>query len=542
MNFSEFTLLLVEDDPNDIRLIQRALTKANLVNPLRIVRDGDEALHYLSGQGEHTDRKRHPLPSLILLDIKLPKRSGLEVLEWVRNQSDLKRIPVIMLTSSQETADINRAYELGANSYIIKPVGCDGLLEMVKGIGAYWMILNRTPAGPAGRADTTAAVPAASGGGVLIVDGDVDFLRAVTEGLRRRIPPLAADTAGAASDALERIARTGYDAVVVDRGVPDLDALDFLRRAQGLRPGLPVFVLVEGEDPEFTGRALAAGGRAVLRKQVRLDQFTDLLHRSLQAQKIAQRVQERTEAAAHAHEEGAPPARANGGWKGDTEILGPQRHFSPTQWDLVRAAGDVKVLDDLLTIYWKPLYFFVRQRGYDNETAKDIVQDFLTTVVEDGVISRADPARGRFRTFLLAALTNFLKDWTKASSRMKRGGGRPVFSLDFGAGEREYSREATSGETPETLLNRAWARSLLDRCLRELKGEPSHLKAFELQMKGMDYRAIAEETRLSESAARTAVHRLRGQLRDVLVSHIGRTAGSEDDLETELAEFLSLLQ
>lgn len=144
MKLTDFIMLLVEDDPNDILLIQRAFAKACLVNPLKVVRDGEQAINYLAGTGDFADRSRYPLPSLILLDLKLPRKSGLEVLEWLRQQPMLKQTPVIVLTSSKESSDVSRAYELGANSYLIKPVGFEGLLELVKSIGMYWMILNKT--------------------------------------------------------------------------------------------------------------------------------------------------------------------------------------------------------------------------------------------------------------------------------------------------------------------------------------------------------------------------------------------------------------
>jgi len=149
MKLTDFIMLLVEDDPNDILLIQRAFAKACLVNPLKVVRDGEEALNYLAGSGDFSDRGRFPLPSLILLDLKLPRKSGLEILQWLRQQPALKHIPVIVLTSSKESSDVSRAYDLGANSYLVKPVGFEGLLELVKSIGMYWMILNKTPE-PAG--------------------------------------------------------------------------------------------------------------------------------------------------------------------------------------------------------------------------------------------------------------------------------------------------------------------------------------------------------------------------------------------------------
>jgi RNA polymerase sigma-70 factor (ECF subfamily) len=223
----------------------------------------------------------------------------------------------------------------------------------------------------------------------------------------------------------------------------------------------------------------------------------------------------------------------------DTDILGPRITFQKTSWDLVRAARNSEALDGLIRMYWKPLYFFVRQKGYDNETSKDLVQDFLTAALEHGTLSKADPARGRFRTFLLAALTNFIKDWNRASTRLKRGGGHALLSLDFEGGEQEYSLETATEETPEALFHRAWARGLLAQCIAELKGKPAHLRAFELLMAGTTYDVICRETGLNESAAKTAVHRLRLQLRGLLLGYIGKTAGDGDETERVLGEFAS---
>jgi CheY-like chemotaxis protein len=139
-------ILLVEDDPNDQLLIRRAFARAKLMNPLRLTRDGDEAVDYLAGGGGFADRQANPLPALVMLDLKLPRRSGLEVLEWLRSQAgSLGRTPVVVLTSSRENRDVDRAYELGANSYLVKPVGFDGLLEMIRTTGLYWTVLNEGP-------------------------------------------------------------------------------------------------------------------------------------------------------------------------------------------------------------------------------------------------------------------------------------------------------------------------------------------------------------------------------------------------------------
>lgn len=142
---TEATVLLVEDNPTDVLLIQRAFDKVRLVNPVQVVHDGDAAVAYLAGDGEYADRRRHPLPVLILLDLKLPRRSGLEVLAWLRAQEGLRRIPVVMLTSSQQPRDVAAAYDSGVNSYLVKPVEFDALLDMLKTVNLYWMVLNERP-------------------------------------------------------------------------------------------------------------------------------------------------------------------------------------------------------------------------------------------------------------------------------------------------------------------------------------------------------------------------------------------------------------
>jgi CheY-like chemotaxis protein len=139
------TILLVEDDPGDVFRIQRAFRKANLVSSLEVVTDGEKAIQYLSGQDPYQDRDRSPLPVLVLLDLKLPRYSGFEVLSWLRTESNLKQLPVVVLTSSDYQLDIDRAYELGANSYLAKPPAPDALLEMVQTVGLYWSVLNRPP-------------------------------------------------------------------------------------------------------------------------------------------------------------------------------------------------------------------------------------------------------------------------------------------------------------------------------------------------------------------------------------------------------------
>jgi len=138
-------ILLAEDDPNDVLLIQRAFQKAGLNNVLKTVRDGDQAISYLSGKGTYSNREVYPLPFLLLLDLKMPGTDGFEVLEWLRNEPQLKRLLVVVLTSSNLQSDVDRAYELGANSYLVKPVSFDEMVHLIKRFEAYWSEINRTP-------------------------------------------------------------------------------------------------------------------------------------------------------------------------------------------------------------------------------------------------------------------------------------------------------------------------------------------------------------------------------------------------------------
>lgn len=139
------TILIVEDNPTDVMLIRRAFARLSIANPVQVVGDGDRAVAYLSGQDAYADRAQFPFPAFVLLDLKLPRRSGLEVLEWLRAQDNLRRLPVVMLTSSRQSRDVNRAYDLGANSYLVKPVEFDDLQQMLGTINTYWIDYNEKP-------------------------------------------------------------------------------------------------------------------------------------------------------------------------------------------------------------------------------------------------------------------------------------------------------------------------------------------------------------------------------------------------------------
>jgi CheY-like chemotaxis protein len=145
MGSSSATILLVEDDENDVLLIRRAFHKAGIEGEMHRVGDGDAAVAYLAGAGEYADRARYPQPVAVLLDLKLPRRSGLEVLAWARREAGLTRVPIIVLTSSRESTDLKQAYDLGANSYLVKPVEFEQLLDLVRSFDEYWMTWNATP-------------------------------------------------------------------------------------------------------------------------------------------------------------------------------------------------------------------------------------------------------------------------------------------------------------------------------------------------------------------------------------------------------------
>jgi DNA-binding response OmpR family regulator len=143
MNATRRAILLVEDDPNDVFFFQRAMKKAQVTNELLVAQDGQEAINLLAGREGFADRETYPVPSLIVLDLNLPRKHGLQVLSWIRSTPDLDRVPVIALTSSSSEQDIAEAYRLRANSYLVKPSDPDELVGLVRLVAAYWLGANR---------------------------------------------------------------------------------------------------------------------------------------------------------------------------------------------------------------------------------------------------------------------------------------------------------------------------------------------------------------------------------------------------------------
>jgi CheY-like chemotaxis protein len=140
------TVLLAEDDPDDVLLTRLAFERARLANPIQVVRDGEEAVAYLAGEGIFANRTRFPFPILLLLDLNMPKVDGFQVLEWIGEHRELiGHLPVAVMTSSDNDPHVSRARQLGAHSYLLKPPEASAMLELVRRLNAYWVILNEAP-------------------------------------------------------------------------------------------------------------------------------------------------------------------------------------------------------------------------------------------------------------------------------------------------------------------------------------------------------------------------------------------------------------
>jgi hypothetical protein len=145
MNSDNTEILIVEDNPNDAQLTMRSLKKNNLANHIMHVSDGQAAVDYLFGEGEYQGRNVLDQPKVVLLDLKLPKLNGLQVLARIRGDARTKMLPVVILTSSQQESDLIESYKLGANSYIVKPVEFENFAKSVQEVGLYWLLLNKPP-------------------------------------------------------------------------------------------------------------------------------------------------------------------------------------------------------------------------------------------------------------------------------------------------------------------------------------------------------------------------------------------------------------
>jgi RNA polymerase sigma factor (sigma-70 family) len=225
-----------------------------------------------------------------------------------------------------------------------------------------------------------------------------------------------------------------------------------------------------------------------------------------------------------------------------------QSQFPTTRWTLVVAASDSNrkearsALVSLCENYWYPLYAFLRRRGYPADQAQDLTQEFFMRVLEGRYLDRADPEKGRFRSFILTSLKFFVSDEEDRQRAQKRGGGL-VVPMEFSSGEERYQREPAHDETPERIFERRWALAMLDRVVERLRnefvqhGRPEHfdrLKVFLLGQADAPYAALAREMNTSEGALKVAIHRLRKRYRDLFRQEIADTVADPAEVESEL--------
>ena len=229
--------------------------------------------------------------------------------------------------------------------------------------------------------------------------------------------------------------------------------------------------------------------------------------------------------------------------------------FATTHWSMVLAAGDTsasqheQALNSLCQTYWFPVYAFLRQRGHDAHQAEDYTQGFITYLLEKHVLRRAEPACGRFRSFLLGTLKHYLTDERDHAKAQKRGGNHQVLSLDFTDAETKYTIEPADDLSPEKLFDRYWALTVLNQTIRKLKAESenagkqnlfSTLKIYIASEGGsVPYRDVAKELNMTEGAVKVAVHRLRRRYRELLRDEIAHTVGSEDQIEDEIQDLFA---
>jgi RNA polymerase sigma factor (sigma-70 family) len=235
---------------------------------------------------------------------------------------------------------------------------------------------------------------------------------------------------------------------------------------------------------------------------------------------------------------------------------GGGRHFATTRWSFVLAAGAdtsspgvQEALASLCETYWYPLYAFLRSRGYKPDDAQDLTQAFFARLLEKHAVRQADPARGRFRSFLLASLKNFTANERDREIARKRGGGVPIVSLEIETAEGRFQMEPPSDETPERVFDRRWALTLLDRVMSRLKaetgrsGKPSQFDRLKPYLTGdqpqLSYAQTASGLGMSEGAVKVAVHRLRKRFRDLVRDEIAQTVSSQEEIEDELRHLWS---
>jgi RNA polymerase sigma factor (sigma-70 family) len=234
------------------------------------------------------------------------------------------------------------------------------------------------------------------------------------------------------------------------------------------------------------------------------------------------------------------------------------RRFATTRWSQVIAAGAEQTRDSrdalarLCELYWYPLYAYVRRWGYDADQAQDLTQEFFARLLEKHYLRAADPARGRFRSFLLASLKHFLSNERDRVAAVKRGGRTTVVPLEFENAEGRYSREPPDNETPETIYERRWALTLLERTLARLRGEFddagksaafSRLEGYLTgEQETLPYAELGAALGLSEGAVKVTVHRLRRRFGALLREEIAETVSDPAQVDDEVRELFRALK
>jgi RNA polymerase sigma factor (sigma-70 family) len=232
--------------------------------------------------------------------------------------------------------------------------------------------------------------------------------------------------------------------------------------------------------------------------------------------------------------------------------------FPTTHWSVVMAVGKgdspqaADALEQLCGAYWYPLYAFVRRQVQEAYDAEDLTQEFFSRFLAKEYFGRADPALGRFRSYLLTCLKHFLWEQQRQAGRLKRGGGQTIISLDSQTAEERYRSEPMDTLTPETAYDRCWALTLLERVLARLADEQSaagkqqvfaQLKEYLWgQTSSVGYSEMAERLGMTESAVKVAVHRLRRRLRDLLREEVAHTVAAADEIDDELRHLIGVIR
>jgi len=231
--------------------------------------------------------------------------------------------------------------------------------------------------------------------------------------------------------------------------------------------------------------------------------------------------------------------------------------FATTHWSMVLAAGSPEstryqeALEELCRTYWFPLYAFLRRRGCDTHQAEDYIQAFFARMLEKHSLNAVDVKPGKFRSFLLASLKNFVANEIDRVQAQKRGGGRTILNLDFGNAERQYISEPSHEMSPEKLFEKSWAITVLEHAMNQLEAEFASSKKLSLfdhlrvyltaEADVIPYREVAIQLEMTEGAVKMAVHRLRTRYRDLLREKVAQTVAAQEQIDEEIHELLAVL-